>query len=354
MRIAVVHDEIPADAPPDQRDSLVQVACVSAALRRLGHHATATPFGMDLEQTASRIHNAGIDLVFNLVESVRGCGRLLYLAPALFDSLQIPYTGGPTESLFLTTGKTLAKRMLRAEGLPTPDWSTTDARDGDPGGVFRPGRYIVKSVWEEASVGLNDACVFDAARPVDLVQAIKRHSADQGGAAFAERYIDGREFNLSILGGPDGPQVLPPAEMLFVDYPADKPRIVNYAAKWDETAFEFHHTPRRFEFANADRPLLAELSELALRCWNLFGVRGYARVDFRIDREGRPWILEMNVNPCIAPDSGFIAAAAAADLSFDDVIERILADVPHDRDGCVGGPPFNRTCSITPPVCSTD
>ena len=133
MRVVVVHDEIPHDAPPDQQDSLVQVEAVSAALRELRHDVRSLSFGLDMVDVVDRLRRVEPDLIFNLVESVGGNGRLLYLAPALFDSLGIPYTGGSTEALFLTTGKILAKRMLRWQGLPTADWVSSEAENADDG-----------------------------------------------------------------------------------------------------------------------------------------------------------------------------------------------------------------------------
>jgi D-alanine-D-alanine ligase len=127
-----------------------------------------------------------------------------------------------------------------------------------------------------------------------------------------------------VLDGPDGPTVLPPAEILFPDFPAGKPRIVGYAAKWDPDSFEYSHTVRDFPTAPADAPLLAELERLALGCWRLFELRGWARVDFRVTTDGRPLILEINANPCLAPDAGFAAALDRADIAFADAIARIL------------------------------
>ena len=136
----------------------------------------------------------------------------------------------------------------------------------------------------------------------------------------------GREFNLSVLASESGPQVLPPAEIDFAAYPADKPRIVGYQAKWDEASFEYHHTPRRFDFPPSDSGLVAELGRLAIGCWHQFGLRGYARVDFRVDRQGRPWILEVNSNPCLSLDAGFAAAVERAEMTYDEAIRRIVQD----------------------------
>jgi D-alanine-D-alanine ligase len=182
----------------------------------------------------------------------------------------------------------------------------------------------VKSVWEHASIGMDDhSLVYSAA---ELQRKLEEKRNQLGGDWFAERYIDGREFNIALLATDDdnGFEVLPPAEIHFQDYPAGKPHIVGYAAKWESTSFDYQHTPRSFDFSAADRPLLDELCQLALRCARLFQLRGYARVDFRIDHAGRPWVLEINTNPCLAPDAGFLAAASRANLNIQAVVKRIL------------------------------
>jgi D-alanine-D-alanine ligase len=125
--------------------------------------------------------------------------------------------------------------------------------------------------------------------------------------------------------------VLPVAEILFVDFPPDRPRIVDYEAKWQADAFAYANTPRCFDFPAEDAALLAELERLALEAWRLFGLGGYARVDFRVDGAGRPTILEINVNPCLAPDAGFVAAAERAGLDYDSVIGSIVTAAKERR-----------------------
>jgi D-alanine-D-alanine ligase len=123
---------------------------------------------------------------------------------------------------------------------------------------------------------------------------------------------------------------LPPAEIEFINFATGKPRIVGHDAKWNESTMEYINTPRRFDFPLADRALLDELEALARRCWAAFDLHGYARVDFRVDNDGQPWILEVNANPCLSPDAGFAAALQQADLSFTDAVERIIADALRD------------------------
>jgi D-alanine-D-alanine ligase len=121
--------------------------------------------------------------------------------------------------------------------------------------------------------------------------------------------------------------VLPLAEMTFVDFPAGKPRIVDYEAKWDEASFGYNNTVRRFDFGPEDAGLLASLREISLACWKLFDLAGHVRVDFRVDAAGNPYVLEVNTNPCLSPDAGFAAAAARAGLTPEQVMARILGDL---------------------------
>jgi D-alanine-D-alanine ligase len=321
MRVAVLHDLLPDEARPDEEDTLAQAEFVAEELMPVGHSAQLVPFGLDLEEAGEALRRARPDLVFNLVESVGGKARLLHLAPALLDALRLPYTGCPTEALFLTTNKVLAKRLLSLRGLPTPAWVTVD--DLITSARVAGGRWILKSVHEEASVGLEDDAVVEASGP-KLLKLLSERAPRLGDEAFAEAYVEGREFNLSLLETETGVRVLPAAETVFVDYAPGKPRIVGYAAKWREDSYEYNHTPRRFGVERAE-PLLARmLHDLARQCWTLFGLKGYARVDFRVDEWSRPWILEVNANPCLSPDAGFMAAAKEGKLAPADVLRRIV------------------------------
>jgi len=223
--------------------------------------------------------------------------------------------------LYITTNKVFAKELMHSANLPTPPWLTQEDIASCQFEIKLP--CIIKPVCDDASIGIDEnSIVYNFQQ---LRETLKNRSA-RFGECFAEAFIPGREFNLSILANSDGPEVLPAAEIRFVDFPESKPRIVGYQAKWDENSFEYQNTVRSFEFDIRDQVLLDRLSELALRCWNVFKLRGYARVDFRVDAQNNIWILEINVNPCISPDSGFIAATRQANLTFEQVVARILAD----------------------------
>lgn len=324
MHAVVLHDDIPADARADEVDVFAQAAEIEGLLHTLGYETSRLPFTLDLAAVRAALCARKPALVVNLVEAVGGVGRLLHLAPALLDTLPFPYTGAPTEALFLTTNKLLTKHLLRLRGLPTPDWYASDGVLAAT--TFRPGAYVLKPVAEDASVGLDDDAVVQITDPAQLAACMRTRSRSLGLEVFAEQYIAGREFNLSVLAGPQGPQVLPAAEIQFVDYAPGRPRVVGYRAKWDAASFEYAHTPRNFVFTPEEAPLLSELEHQALASWSLFGLRGYARVDFRVDEQGCPWILEINANPCLSPDAGFAAAAAQGGLTGLDVVGRIVAD----------------------------
>jgi D-alanine-D-alanine ligase len=319
MKIALLHDTLGADPRPDERDALDQARLVAEGLTKAGHETANVATGLDLARLSTRLRALSPDVVFNLVESLGGAARLLPAPAALLEELGVAFTGSGSAALFLTTHKVLAKRLLRAAGLPTPDWVEASGFEVP----LTPGRsWILKPVWEDASVGIDDAAVI-AESACTTASLLRPHA---GTELFAEHYVEGRELNLSLLAnGADGVEVLPPAEIRFEGFPPGKPRIVGYAAKWLEDSFESSHTPRSFEFPAADAPLLARLADLARRCFEVCGLRGYARVDFRVDAAGEPWILEVNANPCLSPGAGFMAAAGCAGLEAHQVVARIVA-----------------------------
>ena len=324
MKVAVFFTPAPPDAPPEDLDGLVQAESVEEALRALGHETVRVPCRLNLEATASELEAAAPDCVFNLVEAVAGQDRLLLLAPALLDALSLPYTGAGLDASLLTTNKLLAKQWLTSAGLPTPPWCTRDGRMPLP--LLPEDMVIIKSAWEHGSAGLEASALRPAGELRDLQRVLRRRSDAPGRELFAERFIAGREFNISLLAAPQGPEALPPAEIRFSGFGADKPKIVGYRAKWETDSFEYQNTSRSFDFPGADAPLLTRLKDLARRCWHVFALRGFVRVDFRVDESGQPWILEININPCISPDAGFAAAAARHGLSYVEAVGRILDD----------------------------
>ena len=155
-----------------------------------------------------------------------------------------PYTGSPAEAVFLTSHKTMAKERMRSAGLPTPAWAGPYPPDRPLSAVKdRGAKWIIKSLWEHASVGLDAGSVVKTDSTEVLAAEMQKRCARLGGACFAEEFIDGREFNLSVLAGEHGPEVLPPAEIIFEGYEPDMVRIVDYQAKWEEDSYHLPSHP---------------------------------------------------------------------------------------------------------------
>jgi D-alanine-D-alanine ligase len=307
-----LHDAFAVNGPPDASDVLNEAMHIARGLATLGYQAMTVPVTLNLQELETRLAELAPQVVFNLMESIAGSGRLIHVVPSLLDTLGIPYTGCAALAQWTTSNKIAAKRRLVASAIATPDlFATAEA----------PGPWIVKSVWEHASYGLDDASIVADSRSV--LALIARRTHELGGEWFGEQYIAGRELNVALLAADLGPQVLPVAEIRFRDYPEGKPRIVGYAAKWQPQSFEYAQTVRSFD---VDPALAAAASNIARQCWELFELSGYARVDFRVDAAGRLFVLEINANPCLAPDAGFAAMLEAGNVAFPEALARLIGD----------------------------
>jgi D-alanine-D-alanine ligase len=317
-KVLVLINKISNNPSKDELDVLVQAEAIEKAMDELGYDHQREFFDLDLKNITSVLKQNPPDLVFNLVETVAGKGELIHLPPSLLESFNVPFTGSGSYALLLTTNKIRTKKILKVNGLPTPEWFVhNDTEKPD-----KRKKYILKPAWEDGSAGITDDSIVTGDK-INL-QELSRNMKLKN--IFIEEYIHGREFNLSLLAGKNGPEVMPVAEMQYLNFPADKPRILTYASKWDTDSFEYTHTVRTFEIAESDRDLSSALINISKRCWELFELRGYARVDFRVDEDNRPYVLEINTNPCLSPDSGFPAACFKAGLSYTEMINRIIQD----------------------------
>lgn len=320
--ILILHSPLAADAPADELDVLQQAGFFADALSKIGYTSTVFAFPYDLQVLKKLVLKTKPVLVVNLVETLFADGRMVHTAPFVLEHLGVPYTGCNAHAMYTSSHKLLSKQLMRLGGVKTPSYYTYQDLCASQTEEL-PGTFLLKSIWEHASFGL------DESKPLLFFtrdQLLERfHQEANPSAFFAEQYIHGREFNLSILGGKNGPMVLPLAEMRF-NFPEDKPHILGYKAKWEEDSFEYKNTCRSFSFDPQDQPLLDHLKEIALQCWNIFELKGYARVDFRVDRKGNIFVLEINANPCISPDSGFVAATRQAGISSEQVVRSILED----------------------------
>lgn len=306
------------EALPDELDVLTQVNYIEENLKKLDidtyRKGITGNFMNEIEQLAGEKPG----FVFNLVESINNKGELCYFVPALLNMHSIPYTGNPLEAMFITTSKSLTNKILLQENISTP-LSCSPSQHG----MLKHGKkYIIKPVWEDGSQGITSDSVFTCTAGYE-----KNFEQKNDSHWIIQEYIDGREFNISVLWGENGPEVMPPAEIIFHNYGGEIPKIVDYRAKWIEDSFEYKNTVREFPGSKLDGELRRRIEETALKCWHVFGLRGYARVDLRIDKEDNPFVIEVNANPCISPDSGLVAATREAGLPMTEVLLRIISDL---------------------------
>jgi D-alanine-D-alanine ligase len=329
-RVIVAHNPVCPGDDPSTSDVLEQVELVEAALAELGIPAArlAVADWRVWEDLAPLAIEPGT-VVFNLVEAPPGLPAVHPATAGVLELLGLPFSGSSASSLWLTTDKLMTRAVLAAAGLPVAAGGRLDRDDVDVLGRVAP-PWILKPACEDASLGLEGEAVCRTreealARAADLLRRFP------GQPLVVERYLSGRELNVSLLADPEagagglaGVTALPVAEIEFVDFPPGMPRIVGYEAKWQPDSFAYTHTVRRFPCDRASARLLARVQRLALAAWRACGLTGYGRVDFRLDESGAPHVLEVNANPCLSADAGFMAAAERAGLTPAAVIARIV------------------------------
>ncbi|MCE9522000.1 MAG: ATP-grasp domain-containing protein, partial [Alphaproteobacteria bacterium] len=256
------------------------------------------------------------DCVFNLVESVSGTSRLIHVPPIYLEELRLPYTGCPAHAIELSNDKVLSKRILSMLKAPTPRWGVAKTMEPD-----QPGTWIVKAQHEHASYGMTQKNVVEGTTAA--IELARRLTVDLKIDWIIEEFIDGREFNVSIVDAPSGPQLLPIAEIVFENYGADLHKIIDYKAKWDEDSFEYKNTVRRYDFPASERKLLKALQDISLKVWSGFDLRGWARIDYRVDANGNPFVVDVNANPDLSLDAGFMTAAGRAQIAPHEAIRMI-------------------------------
>ena len=313
----ILHNPVSNSSKEDELDVLIQAELVSETLKYLGYSSQKMEFTLNDNSLVKYLKDNPVSIIFNLVETIGDSGRYSFVTPAILELLKVPFTGSGAEAIFLTTDKIVCKTMLIFNKINTPAWAR-DLAEVDP-----RVSYMIKPIAEDGSVGIDDVQLF---RGKDLKVIPEGY--------FAEAYIHGREFNISIIAEDEAFQVLPPAEMCFSnDFYENRPRILGYKAKWDEHSMEYQNTTRSFRYDEADIKLFSKLKKIAGRCWKIFGLRGYARVDVRVGNDGIPQVIEVNANPCIAPDSGFVAACHEAGLENIEIIKRIIQDAKQHSSG---------------------
>jgi D-alanine-D-alanine ligase len=314
------------DRPVDivaEYDSQATVDAVKSAIESGGYNVKLIEADFEVFE---KLQRADVDILFNLAEGINGEGRESLL-PCICESLRIPYTGSGPLTLAICLDKAWTKKILCSHGIPVPRFQVLASGDE---AIDLEYPLILKLLAEGSSIGLGyDSVVYDEVR---LREKARRLLSDYGEKVLAEEYIDGREFTVPVIGN-NPPEALPIVEVVFDKVPAGKPNINLFSP--DESVMDmieelgreteveaYNHTsvcPARLDGETEKR-----IKEMALRAYQALECKDWCRVDFRLDRDDRLFVLELNPIAGIDPTYLFPASARAYGLSYAELINRIL------------------------------
>ena len=330
LRVGILASEDRALAHGERRDRIAvaaaksEVDAVSAACRRCGWEPVSIRASVDPRRTIAAVEAAAPDVVFHLAESVEGDARIESLLAALLDGLSIPFTGSAAPTLWTALHKPLAREKLREAGVPVPSGFALERAHGPLPREFRRAprsRWIVKPSREDASHGIAIESVVSGERA--LRARAKYVIETYAQPALVEQFVEGREFNVSMLEELSGPRVLPLAEIDFTTFPKGQPKLLSYAAKWREGSPEHEGTPS-IPARKLERKVERSIRDAAIGAWRALSMRGYGRVDLRLADDGTPQVLDVNPNPDLSPDAGLAKAAARAGIDHGSLVQRIV------------------------------
>jgi len=298
-------------------DVLEAVEAVHRSLLELGFDVTILPLVPPLEQAEKELTNLDKDLVFNLFEGFSDCPETEATIPEILSKIGIPFTGCPAPVLSLALDKAKTKSILQAAGIKTPDFQLLNPSTVSMFQLDYP--CIVKPCCDDASNGITaDSVVHDFSA---LERQVGMICCFCGGKAIVETFIDGREFNATVMGDSEL-TVLPISEIVY-SLPPGMPEILTFDAKWEPESSYFVGTKPVCP-ANIEAEEQRHIAETITTAYRLLGCRGYARVDMRLDQEGQLNIIEVNPNPDISPGTGAARQAEAAGMTYTQFIERIV------------------------------
>jgi D-alanine-D-alanine ligase len=290
---------------------------VQEALDELGYSYQLVPLTPPLQRAREKLESLNVDVIFNLFEGFDGYPQAEAHIAYILEELKIPYTGCPGPALELGLNKPKAKVTLETAGIRTPKFQILNPDNISTFHLDYP--CIVKPFSEDASHGLSEhSVVYDFAA---LERQVREVSRVFGGGALVEEFLDGREFNITIMG--NYRLTVPAISEIVYTLPPDKPRVLTFDAKWRENTLYFENTqaicPADISDMEKD-----QISRIARSAYKLFGCRGYARVDFRQDVSGILKVLEVNPNPDLTPGSGAARQAAAAGMTYAQFVDRVI------------------------------
>ncbi|HIH31392.1 TPA: ATP-grasp domain-containing protein [Candidatus Woesearchaeota archaeon] len=307
-------------------EDLVEVGkAVKKVLEDAGHEAIF--FDVN-EKTYEELRRSNIDVAFNVCERFNGSSLFEPHIASMLELLNIPYTGSGPLTLATCINKVRVKEILMHHGILTPNYQVFYSRNKkiDPDLKFP---LIVKPVCMDNSIGITADAV--ARNEEELRSKISYIIRTYDQPALAEEFIDGKEITVGILGNGRSAQVLPLSEVIFNNW-GEEPEVYSYEAKWVKDSKEWKDVSIK---CPADLPKYQEyrIKRTALQVYNVLGCRDYGRIDFRLSKDGVPYVLEMNPNPGISPvivdgeQPDFMPVASEqAGMSYNELILKIFSE----------------------------
>ena len=322
MRIVLLHGADAAEPPEDP-----VLGQIEEALRTLDHEVARVSVGPDVEAVIAALRSADPAIVFNLAESFDGKSALESNVAALLNLLGLRYTGSSPAGLLMAGDKSLTKQVLGFQSVPTPQFATVFRGALDHVGDLKfP--LIVKPPQEDASLGITSKSVVrDIKELFGTMDSLQREFQSP---VMVEEFIEGREYYVGVLGNVS-PQALPVIELDFSAFPADRPRVASYEAKWGEggtggtgeTGAEFAGTKSIFP-TDLSPELVKRMQDVAVEAFGALRLRDYGRVDLRVTPEGEVYVIEVNPNCYLEKSGEFARAAAEAGIPHEALVGRIL------------------------------
>lgn len=324
IKILLAHNTMPSTDNSGDIDSISEAAvkhavdAVGKALTHLGYRVQLLSCD-SVATVVQTVLSYKPAVVVNLCEAFRHRPQLEAAVAGLWELLALPYTGNSFRTLQLAQDKVLTKKILLAEDIATPDFQVFV----DPLETCRlPFPVIAKPAQEDGSLGITQQSV--AQNESQLRQLLLTLLAKYQQPILVERFISGREFNISLLGN-EPVRVLPISELSYAALSPDHYPIASYEAKWLEDHPLYQLTPPICP-AEIDDALRQRLTEVALRVYRAIGGRDYGRVDVRLDESGEIYVLEYNPNPDISPDAGFVRALHASGWTYEQFADFLVRE----------------------------
>ncbi|MCX7798348.1 MAG: ATP-grasp domain-containing protein [Melioribacter sp.] len=301
-----------------ERGFLNQIYNIKEILRKKYLNVDTLAVNSNIETLINKISLYSPDVIVNFVESVEGNSNFESYIAGIYELLNIPYTGNTSTCLATCLNKAYTKQILKSYGIKTPAFYLAKVNEFPKQKELKLNfPVITKLAREDASIGISEYSVI---HNVDsLYERLKYLYSLYNQEVIIEEYIDGRELNVAILGN----RVLPISEICFDGLPENLPKIITYEAKWSPESVYYKHTVPKCP-ATIEEPLKKKIEKLALKAYEALECRDYARIDIRLSKNNVPYVIEVNPNPDISPDAGFIRSAAASGINYEDVLFKLI------------------------------